>query len=136
MPDMAIDPLSTLKQIKDLVQKYNDLPLMKQILDLQTEVFELQTENISLKDELATLKRQRDQREKLDRRGPMNYYYQDGDDVPFCPKCLENDGKPIHLTAPESRSGGISRFCRVCKETYWEKPTSPQPIRRARFRSR
>lgn len=124
---MSIDPLGTLKQIKDLVGKYNDLPLMKQILDLQTEIFELQTENLKLRDELADLRRRQDQRERLQMRGPLNYYYQEGDEVPFCPKCWENEAKLIHLSAPEPWNRGIRRECRVCKETFWEKPMDLRP---------
>jgi hypothetical protein len=37
-----MDPISTIKDISALVKKYNDLELMKQIIDLQNEVFELQ----------------------------------------------------------------------------------------------
>jgi len=55
-------------------------------------------------------------------KGRMNYYYRDGDEVPFCPKCLENDKKEIHLPSSEPWNGGIRRDCRVCNETYWEQP--------------
>src|ERR1700680_3366392 len=106
---MPVDALNTLRQIKNLVEKYNDLPLMKQILDLPTEVFALQTENLRLRDELADLKRPAEPREHLNMRGPANYYYREGDEVPFCPKCWENEGKPIHLPSAEPWNGGIRR---------------------------
>jgi hypothetical protein len=51
----------------------------------------------------------------------MNYYYRDGNEVPFCPKCWENDKKEIHLPSPVPWNGGSRRDCRVCSET-WEQP--------------
>jgi predicted nucleotide-binding protein len=63
-----------------------------------------------------------DKKAALRMKGRMNYYYRDGDEVPFCPKCLENDKKEIHLPASEPWNGGIRRDCRVCNETYWEQP--------------
>jgi hypothetical protein len=50
------DPISTIKNISEFVEKYNDLPLMQQIVALQTEVFELQQENHSLKAALTQFK--------------------------------------------------------------------------------
>lgn len=49
------DPIGTIKNISELIKKYNGLELMKQIVSLQTEVFELQTENLTLRKEIAGL---------------------------------------------------------------------------------
>jgi hypothetical protein len=58
------DPIGTIKNISELIKKYNDLELMKQIVSLQTEVFDLQTENLALKKEIAGL----NERVKMNRR--------------------------------------------------------------------
>ena len=115
-------PLSTVKQISELVRKYNDLELMRQIVTLQTEVFDLQRENLRLETELSNLQHSLQVEKTMKMRSPFGYYYRDGDDVPFCPRCWENDRKRIHLPAAEPWSGGVRRDCRVCNCTYWERP--------------
>src|SRR5258706_16411285 len=112
------DPISTIKNISELIKKYNDLELMKQIVALQTEVFDLQMENLALKKQIAGLS----EREKMNRREPHGYYYKDGDEVPHCPRCWENDGKAITLPAPADYAIGRGRICRVCKHQYTEGP--------------
>jgi len=83
------DPVGTLKNISELIKKYNDLELMKQIVALQTEVFELQTESLALKKQIIAL----NEREKMTRREPYGYYYKEDEEVPHCPKCWENEEK-------------------------------------------
>jgi len=111
------DPISTIKNISELIKKYNDLELMKQIIALQTEVFELQTENLALKKQAV-------EREKMHRKEPHGYYYKDGDEVPHCPKCWERDGKAISLPAAEDYMSGRARICRVCQFQYGEGPAT------------
>lgn len=120
---MALDPIATLKQIAELVKKYNDLELTKRIVDLQNQVFDVQQERLELAKELADLKAQLDLRQKMHMRGPDNYYFAEGDDVPFCPVCWERDHNAIHLS-PSYESpytGSITRTCRVCRQEYFEK---------------
>jgi hypothetical protein len=57
------------------------------------------------------------------------YYRRKGDDTPFCQPCLEGqDGLPVHLSPPIANRGGVMRWCRVCKQRFWEK--LPQSERR------
>jgi hypothetical protein len=130
-----MDPLNTIKDISALVKKYNDLELMKQIVDLRNEVFELQQENLRLQREVSEVMRLNEIANSLVLRPPLNYYYRDGDPIPYCPTCWEKDNKPIHLPNPEPWNGGIRRDCRVCKQTYWEEPMDDSPVRFARRRS-
>jgi hypothetical protein len=117
---MPVDPIGTLKNISEIVKKYNDLELMRQIVDLQSQVFELQQENLALKKERA-------ERLDMQMRGPHGYYFKDGDEVPFCPKCWEGDGKPVHLPADIDYFGFHGRICRVCKQDYHEGPPPARP---------
>ncbi len=48
-----MDALGTIKDISALVKKYNDIELMKQIVDLQNQVFELQQDNLRLQKEVS-----------------------------------------------------------------------------------
>src|SRR5271165_371771 len=126
---IRMDPISTLKDISALVKKYNDLELMKQIVDLHGEVFELQQDNLRLQRELADLQSSTEAENAMVSRPPLSYYYRGDDPVPFCPTCWEHSRKQIHLPPSEPWNGGIRRDCRVCKQTYWEKPMSDAPQR-------
>lgn len=116
------DPISTIKNISEIVKKYNDLELMKKIVELQTEVFDLQMENLALKKQVTSM----DEREKMTRREPHGYYYKEGEEVPHCPRCWENDGKAITLPALTDYVVGPGRICRVCKHHYTEGHPPPQ----------
>jgi hypothetical protein len=110
------DPIGTIKNISEIIKKYNDLELMKQIVSLQTEVFELQTENLALKKDIAGF----NEREKITRREPEGYYYKEDEIVPHCPKCWEKDGKAITLPATGEHGSYVGRVCRVCNHFYNE----------------
>ena len=119
-----MDPLSTLKRIREIIRNTADRELVKLILDLQKDVFAIESHNLKLASELTTLKQQLGLPARMHTRPPSDYYFQDGDDVPFCPKCWESRGDAIHLQAPASSGGRIRRECRVCKETYWDAASS------------
>ena len=112
------DPISTIKHISEVVKKYNDIELMHQIVELHSEVFELQKENLALRKRL-------DEREKMHMSGPHGYFFLEGDEVPFCPKCWESDGKAIHLPVPKDYFAGHGRVCRVCRFQYIEDSLPP-----------
>src|SRR5215470_1336026 len=110
-PPTIFDPLNTLRQIREMVKRSNDEELLKLILNLQRDIFALESDNLKLNVELASLKRELDLREKMHMRPPYNYYFRDGDDVPFCPACWENEGKATHLSAPDDFDREIRREC-------------------------
>jgi hypothetical protein len=115
-----MDPLSTLKKIREIIRNTTDHDLVKIILDLEKDVFATESHNLKLASELASLERKLDSLARMHTRPPFDYYFQDGDDVPFCPNCWESRGDAIHLPAPEPSGSRSRRECRVCKQTYWE----------------
>jgi ribosomal protein S27AE len=115
-----MDPLNTLKKIRKIIRNTTDRELVRLVLDLQKEVFAIESHNLELASELATLKQQLDLSARMRTRPQSDYYFLEGDDVPFCPKCWESSGNAIHLQAPVSAEGRARRECRVCGETYWE----------------
>jgi hypothetical protein len=117
---VKMDPLSTLKKIREIIRNTTDRDLVKIILDLQRDVFATESHNLKLVSELASLKRRLDLLARMHTYPPFGYYFQHGDDVPFCPNCWERRGDAIHLPASELLGGRRRRECRVCKETYWE----------------
>lgn len=115
-----MDPISTLRKIRKIISNTADRELVKLILDLQKEVFAIESHNLELASELASLKPQLDLPARMHTRPQSDYYFLDGDDVPFCPKCWESRGSAIHLQGPASAGGRTRRECRFCKETYWD----------------
>jgi len=115
-----MDPLSTLTKIRKIISNTADRELVKLILDLQKEIFAIESRNLELASELASLKPQLDLPARMHTRPQSGYYFLEGDNVPFCPKCWESRGAAIHLQAPVSAGGKTRRECRVCKETYWD----------------
>ena len=115
-----MDPLNTLKKIRKIIRNTTDRELVKLVLDLQKDVFATESHNLELASELTTLKQQLDLSARMHTRPGSDYYFLEGDDAPFCPKCWESSGNAIYLQAPVSVDGRARRECRVCRETYWE----------------
>ena len=115
-----MDPLNTLKKIRKIIRNTTDRELVRLVLDLQKEVFATESHNLELASELTTLKQQLDLSARMHARPGSDYYFLEGDEAPFCPKCWESSGNAIHLQAPVSVDGRARRECPVCRETYWE----------------
>jgi hypothetical protein len=99
------------KEVAALVKKIGDADLYRKIVDLQGEVVDLAQKNMDLSQEVAKLK------EQLALKGAMHFrnqfYWQEGDSEPFCPRCFEADHRAIHLLRP--RAGSIPWKCPNCK---------------------
>ena len=119
-----------IREIADLVRKYNDYPLYEKIVHLQEQLLELSSERGQLRDENDTLKTQLEHRSQARFRNP--YYYGEGDEVPLCPRCYETSsgGLRVHLTHPASEmQNGYGRVCRSCKWFFLEGPERPRAPR-------
>lgn len=129
------------KEIVALVKKMNNMPLLKKVVALEADILALQQENLGLKKSMSQLQ------EKLDLKASMIYekpfcWKVEGDrrEGPYCPKCWESEGKPIHLKeAPRSVSGGSSSnnvgsdlwICPRCNGSHrgprYTPPPPPEP---------
>ena len=87
--------LDTAKDVITLVQKADNLELVKQVLALQSDIMKMMDENRTLKDE--------------------NYYWlpkEDGtEDGPFCSACQDGDHKLVRATEGATRG---HYYCQVC----------------------
>lgn len=115
--------IANVRELSDLVKKVGDIELYRKIVDLQGEVValagrkaELELENRELKEKLA-------QRATMVFKEP--YYWVEGDNVPFCPKCWESAGLQIHLAELVHLASGKARLCRHCKELIYETRENP-----------
>lgn len=142
---MPIDPgttLATIRAIAGVAREAGKIELYQQILDLQQTILEAVTENTSLaqsnaeltrevnrlRDELDLARRSQEHRSSLTFRDDA-YWRQtdDAEDGPFCPKCLDADGKTIRMT---DRKNGHTCcvHCKFCIRTpgYVAPPSPPR----------
>lgn len=91
--------LDTAKDVITLVQKADNLELVKQVLALQSDIMKMMDENRTLKDEIRTLKNQLHTKEKLIFRNNTYWLPKDDgtEDGPFCSTCHDSDQKLIRL---------------------------------------
>jgi regulator of replication initiation timing len=106
--------LETAKDVVTLVQKADNLELVKQILALQSDIMKMMEENRVLRDENLTLKEQLHAKKTLVFRN--NHYWmpkEDGsEDGPFCSACQDGYGQLARMTEGATRG---YYFCKVCQ---------------------
>lgn len=129
-----MDVVNGAKELSDLIKKYNDVDLYKKIVDLQGQITNQANELMRLNDVNRELKASLEQKANTSFRYP--YYYEEGDDVPLCPKCfVSSDGKKrAHMSHPsQDYTGGHGRKCTVCDAPTIEgprhKPLQPRQVR-------
>ncbi len=105
--------LDTAKDVITLVQKADNLELVKQVLALNKDIMVMMEENRSLRDQIRELKEQLHTKQALVVRG--NHYWvrkEDGtEDGPFCTACQDSDHKLIRMTEGATRG---HFYCQVC----------------------
>lgn len=118
-----MDAVKGVKEIADLVRKYNDLPLYDKLVQLQTQITEQASDLLRVNAENQDLRQQAALRERTSFRNP--YYYEEGDEIPLCPKCFAtSDGKlRVHMSHPPADyMEGHGRHCVVCGIVVKEGP--------------
>jgi len=105
--------IENVKEVAKLVKDIGNMELYRQILDLQGEIMELTQANREYQKQVEVLQ------EKLEQIGQMTFqspfYFQNGDDVPYCPRCWEFDKRAIHLSEPVHVAAGPRYACPQCK---------------------
>jgi len=112
--------IANAKEIADLVKNTGDVELFKKIVDLQREIIELTKNNRKLSGQVEQLKTSLKNKDKMEYREP--FYYLNGDDVPYCPRCWEKDELALHMIADNERSlSGLGYTCTTCKTLLFER---------------
>lgn len=93
--------LDTVKDVVTLMQKVDNIELIRRMLELQTQVVALNEENLALKERLTT-------QEQLSFRD--NFYWR-GDDGPFCSSCWDDKAKLVRI----HKTPGYVPVCPNCK---------------------
>ena len=103
------------KDIVDLIKKGSTVEAQEKIMELREATIELQEENIGLKQKIVELEEILNKKEKMEFRAP--FYFMDGDEVPFCPRCWEVENNAVHFPPPFNSSHGLVYTCSECDST-------------------
>jgi hypothetical protein len=109
----AMSILETAKDVITLVQKADNLELVKQVLALQSDIMKMMDENRALKDENRALREELHVKQKLVFRNNAYWLPNEGgsEEGPFCATCRDGDNKLVRM----SQSATLGSFlCRVC----------------------
>jgi regulator of replication initiation timing len=105
--------LDTVKDVITLVQKADNLELVKQVLALQNDIVKMMDENRILKDENRALEEQLQVKQTLSFHD--KFYWmpkkEGTEDGPFCPTCQDVDHKLVRATEGPKRG---YYFCQAC----------------------
>jgi regulator of replication initiation timing len=86
---------SVFEAVTALVKTTATLDLQEKIVSLREYVISLKDENINLKEENHALKVQLSAQSDYELRAGL--YWKEGEEIPYCQKCLDGAKKPIHL---------------------------------------
>ena len=104
------------KDLADLIKKAGDTELYRKIVELEGEVVELTREKRGLEDKVAELERTLATHKQMQFKEP--FYFQEGDNTPYCPACWENRKKPVHVTFIFDNPERTRWDCPVCQHHY------------------
>jgi hypothetical protein len=98
----------------DLIRKYNDIELNRQIVSLENEVLDLSRDKRRLEDQVESL--QQSLRFSGQLKFKRQFYWIEGDNTPFCPGCWESKKMAIHLA--DNPQNFAQMTCPSCKHIY------------------
>lgn len=128
--------LDNAKQVAKAVEEIHNLELYQRVLNLHADIIELVEENNRIRSENGELHTALKLREKMIFKEP--FYYQEEDETPFCPSCMECKDTAVHVVFVFNNSGATRWDCPACKTAYLvkkdrsvESPSTPIHIRRS-----
>jgi hypothetical protein len=125
--ELAKQALENARTIVESSKRFGDIQFERRAVDLESQVAELGRAFRTACAEKDDLSQVLELRRKTTFRNP--YWYEEGDEVPLCPKCYESSEYKmrIHLTHPaELRSnGGHRRICKTCQLVFWDEGAEP-----------
>jgi len=108
------------KEITELLRKYDDAELYKKILDLREEIFELRDDNLRLKTELMRRTEAQNIESELIRKGSA-YYRRKSDNEeesgPFCMTCWDTERKLVNVAGAGYLNIQMQFRCGNCGST-------------------
>jgi RNase P subunit RPR2 len=117
------EALKALNAVREHAKTSKDSDLKEHISTLYDNLLSVKEAVLRLTEENTDLKRQIEEKQSVRRDSSSGLIYKGNDPAPLCPKCYQTENKSVHLD-PAYRSQGtgwVSRFCRACGETYYER---------------
>jgi hypothetical protein len=108
--------VENIKEVADLVKKFNDIELNRRILKLEEEVIDLTRDKRRADDKVEELERALKFKSELKFKDP--YYRLDGDPSPYCPACWDAKRVPVHVVTVTHPMLHHQKVCPSCKHVY------------------
>ena len=115
--------VENMKDVADLVKKYNDLDLNRRIVTLEGEVLDLTRDKRRLEEKLEDLQRALKFKAELIFSEP--FYWAKGDATPYCQACWEAKRMAIHVCDAYVAGHGQCIQCPNCKNINPFRPAPP-----------
>ena len=87
--------VENIKELAELVKKFNDIELNRRILTLESEVLDLSREKRRAEEKVEQLEQKLKFSKELTFKEPS--YWLEGDSTPYCSGCWESSKLAIHL---------------------------------------
>jgi uncharacterized protein YbaR (Trm112 family) len=108
--------VENIKEVADLVKKFNDIDLNRRILTLENEVLDLSRDKRRADEKIAELEKALKFNSELVFRD--SHYWLAGDREPYCSGCWESKRLAIHLNRSRADGLGPVMQCPACKHNY------------------
>ena len=108
--------VENIKEVADLVKKFNDIELNRRILKLEEEVIDLTRDKRRADDKVEELQRSLKFKSELKFKDP--YYWLEGDLSPYCPGCWDAKRVPVHVVTVKHPMLQDQKQCPSCKHVY------------------
>jgi hypothetical protein len=117
--------LENMKEVADLIKKAGDIDLYRKIVESEGEVMELTREKRMLEDRVSELEKLLALQKQMIFKPP--FYWQEGDETPYCPACWEARKTAVHLTFDFDNPRRTKWDCKSCQQTYSVEKTGTVP---------
>src|ERR1700680_4918358 len=105
--------IEDVKEIGELIKKYNNLELNRKIISLEGEVHDLSRDKRRLETRVEELEASLAFKETLVAREP--FLWVDGEPTPYCQACWDTNRKAIRVVLIHDDEGSTRRDCPNCK---------------------
>jgi rubrerythrin len=108
--------IENMKEVADLVKQIGDIELNRKIVNLEKEIHELTRDKMRLETKLHEAEELLRKKQALKFKEP--FYFEEGDEVPYCPACWSANDIAVHLHFVFDRTDATRWDCPHCKHVY------------------
>jgi hypothetical protein len=108
--------VENMKDVADLVKKFNDIDLNRRIVTLEGEVMDLTRDKRRAEDRIEELERALKFKGEL--KFKNGFYWAEGDDGPYCVGCWDSKKAANRVVTITVHNMGRQMQCPVCRHNY------------------